>query len=114
MKYIIYSLLIILAGVNVSHAASGPSGYVDIKTIRAGGGFLRVTGVSNFNDPSSCNGSPTNDDVLIFEDTLSYREIVSFVLSAKMTGKKVSFWLNGCDDDSGNSYPTARYVYIQD
>ncbi|MCP4486465.1 MAG: hypothetical protein GY820_03965 [Gammaproteobacteria bacterium] len=113
MKSILFALIITLLGINCSYAG-GSTGYFDIKTIRVGGGFLRVVGVSSFNDPSSCSGSPTNTNVLIFEDTASYKEMVSFVLSAKMAGKKVNFWVSGCENDSGNSYPKAAFTYIQD
>jgi hypothetical protein len=114
MKHILFVLAASLLGTNYGYAGSGGTGYVDIGTIRVGGGFLRVTGVSSFNDPSSCDGSPTNANILIFEDTPSYKEIISFVLSAKMANKKVNFYVNGCGIDSGKSYPKALYVYIRE
>jgi len=98
----------------LSIGASGSTGYVEIQTIRVGGGFLRVTGVSNFNDPSNCDGSGSdnNRSVLIMEGTTSYKEMLSFVLSAKLANKPVQFWLDGCSTDSGNSIPNAKFVYI--
>jgi len=93
-------------------AASATTGYVEIKTIRAGGGFLRVIGKTPFNDPSNCGGSGTNLSVIILESTKSYKEIVSIVLSARMSGKKVQFWVNGCTTDSGSQFPSGLFVYL--
>ncbi len=101
---------------SISYGASGSTGAVEIKTIRAGGGFVRITGETEFKDPSNCNGAGSNRNatVILREGTDSYSEQVSFILSAKMAGKKIQFWVNGCENDSGKQYPKALYTYIQD
>ena len=112
MRHIIFVLLVVLLGTNIGYAGSGSTGYIEIRTIRVGGGFLRVTSTSEFSDPSSCSGSSSISHILISEDTPSYNEIVSFVLSAKMANRKVNFWVKGCGTDSGNSYPKGLYAYM--
>lgn len=115
MKSSIVLLVIFVLGANESYAATGSTGYVDIQTIRVGGGFLRVTGITDFIDPSNCNGSGANANrnIVVLEGTPSYKEILSFVLSAKMTNRAIQFWVDGCATDSGNLYPNAKYVYVQ-
>lgn len=105
--------LLVLAAQN-SYGATGSTGYFHIDIIRAGGGFLKVVGATAFTDPSSCGGTSTSSALLILDTTPSYKEIVAFVLSAKMAGKKVSFWVSGCANEGANSYPNALYAYIQD
>ena len=94
--------------------ASGSTGYFDITRIRVGGGFVRVSGAS-FKDPSDCAGAGTNtsSNLLIMETAASYKEMVSILLAAKMANKPVQFWVNGCDNDSGKLYPSARHIYLQ-
>jgi hypothetical protein len=113
LKYLIYSFLVCYC--SISYGSAGQTGYVKIDTIRVGGGWLRVTGVTDFSDPGDCDGSGNykNRNILIMEDTPSYKEIVSFVLSAKMSDRLVQFWVSGCKADSGKSYPDGRFVYIQ-
>ncbi len=96
-------------------AASGGSGFVEIKQLRIGGGFARISGVSQFTDPSDCSGSGTNKntEMLVMEGTPSYKEIVSILLSAKLTNTPVQFWVSGCETDSGKQYPNAKFVYIR-
>ena len=112
MKIILAALLLLvgLTGFE-SRAASGASGFVKIKTLRAGAGFIRITGETNFTDPSNCNGS-VNSTVLVFDDTQSYSEIVSFLLAARLSGEPVQFWLSDCKIDSGKSYPRGTYLYL--
>ena len=112
MKTILMALSLLMAFSGFeSKAASGPSGFVKIKTLRAGAGFIRVTGETNFTDPSNCAGSE-NASVLVFEDTQSYSEIVSFLLAARVSGEPVQFWLSDCKTDSGKEYPRGTYLYL--
>lgn len=108
-------VLWVITFISPSFAATGGSGFVEIKQLRFGGGFTRVSGMTNFIDPSDCNGlgTNTNSEMIIKEDTLSYKEIVSTLLMAKSTNTPVGFWVNGCEMDSGNQYPSGRYIYIQ-
>ncbi|KZY42913.1 MULTISPECIES: hypothetical protein [unclassified Oleiphilus] len=116
MRFVCMLILGLLSFGGIAGAQTGASGLVDIKTLRIGGGFLRVTGSTDFQDPSDCNGSGQNSnrDVLIFEGIDSYNEIVSFALAAKMANQKVQFWLDGCGIDSGRNYPKASYIYLID
>jgi len=116
MKIIIFCLIGLVA-VILSFAiegATGGSGYVKIKTLRVGSGFVRITGEWQFSDPSDCDGSGTNKNsvVLVLEETQSYNEMVSFLLAARMSDSPVQFWLNGCEIDSGKSYPKGTFLYL--
>lgn len=106
-------VLSVLAGMD-TYAATGSSGFVKIKTLRAGAGFIRITGETKFTDPSNCSNDGTNQNqsVLVFEDTASYSEIVSFLLAARVSGEPVQFWLDGCRTDSGKDYPRGTFLYL--
>ena len=112
-RVLIFTLLCFISLPN--YAATGSTGYIDIKQIRIGGGFTRVTGVTPFNDPSNCSndGTNKNTDVLIFETTKSYKEIVSTLLAAQASNRPVQFWVGGCENDSGKLYPNATFIYLR-
>lgn len=95
--------------------ATGMTGYFEIKRLRFGGGFVRVTASTQFEDPGDCitNSRGKSPVVLVMEDTKSYKEIVSTLLTAKAAGKSVQFWINGCKEDSGLEYPNGTFIYIE-
>lgn len=97
------------------YSATGGSGFAVIDQLRFGGGFARVTGMSDFTDPSDCNQSGLNSsrEMIIIESTSSYKEIESTLLMAKASNTAVQFWVNGCHTDSGYEYPKGLYIYLK-
>ncbi len=93
--------------------ATGLTGYRDIWYVRIGNGHIRVYGSTNWTDPSSCSGSPTNQSVIVLDTDPSYKEIVAAVLAAEMGNREVQFWVSGCTTDSGSQYPKGTFIYLK-
>ncbi|BBM03929.1 hypothetical protein [Microbulbifer sp. GL-2] len=118
MKKFMLGVVVYMMTMTVWAAGSGLVGPATIKTMYVNGGWTQVRapeldasnhpGEEAAYNPSGCEKTyyfaihPTDDN---------YAAIHSTLLSAQMTGKKVSFWLDGCGGQDG-AYPRIRSVWL--
>lgn len=104
-KYLFLVLFVFCSQVN----ASGFTGYGDVLDVHqrecsADKGF-EITFVQPHLNPDTCANTSTID---LSCNHQAYETIVSMVLAAKISGKKVNFWVDGCGGDGNATVITAR------
>jgi len=108
-KYI--AIILALSITNVTFA-SAPSEVSEIKAIIAGEGLVRV----KLNTMKSVEGCASQEFYALDLSNNINNYMFSTLLTAKASGKKVSFLLDSCIDLSGtgNVYPKIKYIYFCD
>jgi len=102
-------MFIVLVTLSNQLVASGYTGYRDISLIHqrecsTDKGF-EITFSDSHKNPDGCANANTVD---LTCDHQAYETIVSIVLAAKLSERKVDFWVAGCGGDGNAKVVTAR------
>jgi hypothetical protein len=110
----LWQALIIVAALTASSAVvgGGSSGIqaLDAARVRTDGVVLFRGVTVDWNNPDSCVRS---DWVALSPLHAYYREIYAAMLAAYATAKEVSFWLSGCVEASGDTYPEISSITVR-
>lgn len=94
-------LMLLLIPNIVNAAAGGVSGTIRTITVKETG-YLLITLNAAHANPTACLQDKL---IAIANNHIAKKEILSVVLSAHATNKPVSFWITGCYEYYGTSYP---------
>ena len=99
----------LLAGILAAPAlAAGGTGGLSVSSIRiaANGDVIGTLAGSHLN-PDGCT---EKDKVLLLHGDPHRARLHSILLMAKSTGETASFWVAGCIERGGTTYPRARTI----
>lgn len=108
MKYFITILLCFLFSENYVVAAGTASGKINSITIKETG-YILISLESPHSNPMACE---QNKMIAIANNHVAKNEILSVVLSAHATRKLAAFWITGCYEYYGTSFPIGTTATI--
>lgn len=108
----IVSLLIGIIFTSVSFnslAGGGINGTISQINIKETG-YVLITLTAAHNNPDSCE---TTDKVVFAHSHIAKQEMISVSLAAMTSGKSSNFWLSGCYEAYGTTFPIAITAAIK-
>ena len=113
MKTILGILMVFLLPVSgiAAGSASGTVGAVSIKET----GYVLITFDTLPANPVGCEGNENIEYqmVAIANDHVAKQEILSLVLTAHTTREPIDFWVSGCYEAYGKSFPLATSATLR-
>lgn len=101
MKYIFSLIVVSIISLSAYANPGGVSGTVNMINIKETG-YILIT----FDDPhSNPMGCELANMVAIEQSHVAKKEILSVVLAAHTVHKRVGFWITGCYEQYGTSFP---------
>lgn len=109
MKQLLLSLYILFY--SAIAATEGLSGYGKIGQVKIGSNDVRISAEkgSNWNNPDKCNQDDVTHYLLLKKSNDNFDNIFSAMLTAKVSGSTVNFYLKDC----GGTLPLITTMYFE-